>query len=179
MDKTEEVPYWDGLNGPLITSERAVVHQQHMSWCHLHMWRALNDTSVCSAPGVMLTVNGKKALNMVSSNFLGVAGDPKIQVDICKLPLGLVHLLRDFAMQAIGEGLERPLCLCVFLGLCLACLERYQGGCSSLPGPTWRASIESRPQMRRPRDRTQEADGSLGAPFQMACSCRVAKSDPM
>jgi len=35
---------------------------------------------LCSVPGVMMTVNGKKALNMVSSNFLGVAGDPRIQV---------------------------------------------------------------------------------------------------
>ena len=26
-----------------------------------------------------MTVNGKKAINMVSTNFLGVAGDPKIQ----------------------------------------------------------------------------------------------------
>ena len=33
----------------------------------------------CSPPGVIMTVNGKKAINMVSTNFLGVAGDPKIQ----------------------------------------------------------------------------------------------------
>ena len=49
---------------------------------HLCVRRALKDAFLRSAPGIMLTVNGKKALNMVSSNFLGVAGDPKIQVEV-------------------------------------------------------------------------------------------------
>ena len=48
---------------------------------HLCTFGALSAVSLRSAPGVMLTVNGKKALNMVSSNFLGVAGDRKIQVN--------------------------------------------------------------------------------------------------
>lgn len=48
----------------------------HMSACAV-CW--------CSTPGVFMTVNGKKALNMVSSNFLGVAGDPKIQASMNKL----------------------------------------------------------------------------------------------
>ena len=55
---------------------------------------ALKPCSVCflkgesanflwsSPPGVIMVVNGKKAINMVSTNFLGVAGDPKIQASI-------------------------------------------------------------------------------------------------
>lgn len=35
---------------------------------------------VCSAAGVYVVANGKKALNMVSFNFLGVAGNPTIKV---------------------------------------------------------------------------------------------------
>ena len=49
-------------------------------WRNIHIDAAPDLDHLCSAPGVMVTVNGKKALNMVSSNFLGVAGDPKIQV---------------------------------------------------------------------------------------------------
>ncbi|CAK0785184.1 hypothetical protein CVIRNUC_008390 [Coccomyxa viridis] len=41
--------------------------------------KAYEPPVVSSPPGVIMTVNGKKAINMVSTNFLGVAGDPKIQ----------------------------------------------------------------------------------------------------
>ena len=37
----------------------------------------------CSTSGPWLTANGKKALNMVSMNFLGAAGDPII-MDACR-----------------------------------------------------------------------------------------------
>lgn len=48
-----------------------------------------------------MTVNGKKALNMVSSNFLGVAGDPKIQV--CPVSLFQQHLC-SVCCQLMGLG---------------------------------------------------------------------------
>lgn len=35
---------------------------------------------LCSAAGAYVVANGEKALNMVSFNFLGVAGDTSIKV---------------------------------------------------------------------------------------------------
>lgn len=35
---------------------------------------------LCSAAGAWVVANGRRALNMVSPNFLGVAGDPVIMV---------------------------------------------------------------------------------------------------
>ena len=40
--------------------------------CDVHM--------LCSAAGAWVVANGRRALNMVSPNFLGVAGDPVIMV---------------------------------------------------------------------------------------------------
>ena len=38
-----------------------------------------------------MTVNGKKAINMVSTNFLGVAGDPKIQASKANAQQGSLY----------------------------------------------------------------------------------------
>ena len=80
----EEKEAGDGALGQPCVScfrRKAAKHPWRMSyWLNIHTDAAKILDQLCSAPGVMVTVNGKKALNMVSSNFLGVAGDPKIQV---------------------------------------------------------------------------------------------------
>ena len=57
-----------------------------------------------------MTVNGKKAINMVSTNFLGVAGDPKIQASKANAQRELLSILGSPGLMPMHWCLRDMLC---------------------------------------------------------------------
>ncbi len=64
-----------------------IIHACHLQLACSHMGTSWAQGAglilfpwLCSAAGAYVVANGEKALNMVSFNFLGVAGDTSIKV---------------------------------------------------------------------------------------------------